>query len=103
MELTKLDYIRALKEAPCDPNARKTIEDLIDDHLYMLNHMKKTSLWQVYQYEEQLTKYAANAIDILMYDNEKLKKEVNRLRKQLGMIEKYKVKEEDDVPESKDD
>lgn len=100
-ELTKIDYLRALKEAPYNPGARKTIEDLIDEHLKMLNHMKKTSLWDVYQYEEQLTKYTTNSLEILMYDNEKLKKEVNKLRRELGLIEKYK--EGENVPESTND
>ena len=94
-ELTKNDYLRALHDVPYDPGARKILEDLIDEHLKMLNHMKKTSLWDVYQYEERLTKYTTNSLEILMYDNEKLKKEVNKLRKQLGLIEKYKVRDEE--------
>ena len=95
MEPTKNDYLRALHDVPYDPEARKMLEDLIDEHLKMLNHMKKTSLWNVYQYEEQLTKYTTNSLEILMYDNEKLKKEVNTLRKQLGLVEKYKEREEE--------
>ncbi len=95
-ELTRFEYTRALNHAHEDPEAYKIIETLIGEHLAMLNHMKNTSLWDVFQYEENLTKITKTPLEMLMYDNEKLKKEVNKLRKQLGLIEKYKerVKEE---------
>ena len=85
-ERTKLDYLVALDNVGVDPNSRKIIENLIDSHLNMLEHLKKTSLWDIFEYEKRLLQ----PVEILAYDNVKLKKEVNQLRKQLGMIEKYK-------------
>lgn len=99
-EVTRDEVLLALAKAYRDPEAYELVVSTIDEHFRMLTHMKKTSLWDVYQYEEQLTKYTTNSMEILMYDNEKLKKEVNKLRKQLGMIEKYRVGEEEDVSES---
>ncbi len=95
-EYTRFEYTRALNNAHEDPEAYKIIETLIGEHLSMLQHMKKTSLWDVFQYEERLTKTTTEPMEMLMWDNEKLKKEVNKLRRQLGMGEKYKerVKEE---------
>ena len=84
--LSRLDYIIALDNAQADPNSKKIIERLIDDHLGMIRHMKKTSLWDIYEYEAGLIE----PMRILAYDNVDLKKEVNQLRKQLGMCEKYK-------------
>lgn len=84
--LTKLDYLNALDKAHEDPESHKIIEKLIDNHLNVLEHMKKTSLWDIFEYEKRLLQ----PFEILAYDNVKLKKEVNQLRKQLGMIEKYK-------------
>ena len=56
----------------------------------MMEHMKKTSLYDVYQYEERVTRNTVEPMRVLAYDNQRLKKEVNKLRKQLGLIEKYK-------------
>ena len=56
------------------------------NHFAMINHMKKTSLYDVFEYEEKLVE----PMEILVYDNEKLKKEVNDLRKQLGLSKKYR-------------
>ena len=96
MELTHFDYIRALNSAHEDPESYKIIETLISEHLAILNHMKHTSLWDVYCYEKNLTKATTSSMEILMYDNEKLKKEVNKLRRQLGLIEKYRRKKTND-------
>ena len=52
--------------------------------------MKETSLYDVYMYEERIMKNSIEPMEILAYDNEKLKKEVNELRKQLGLSKKYR-------------
>ena len=85
-ELTRLDYIIALDNVTVDPNSRKIIENLIDKHLNTLEHLRKTSLWDIFEYEKRLLQ----PFEIIAYDNVKLKKEVNQLRKKLGLIEKYK-------------
>ena len=93
-EYTRDELHLALAKAYRDPEAYEMLTSLIDQHVTMVSHMKHTSLWDVMTYEENLTNVLKSPMEILVYDNEKLKKEVNKLRKQLGMIEKYK--EEDD-------
>jgi hypothetical protein len=88
-QYTKIDYLVALDNANIDPNSRKIIENLIDNHLSMAEHMKETRLWDIFEYEKRLTQ----PFEIIAYDNVKLKKEVNDLRKQLGMVKKYKTEE----------
>lgn len=90
---SKLDYLIALDNAHVDPNSRKIIEELINEHLGMIKHMEHTSLWDVYEYEEQLTKRLLEPLDYSHFENKRLKKEVNKLRLKLGMIEKYKVED----------
>ena len=53
----------------------------------MIEHLKETSLYGVLEYESKLVQ----PMEILVYENEKLRKEVNDLRKQLGLSKKYKV------------
>ena len=86
MKVYENDYIIALEKVHEDAEAFKLIESLIKEHFAMIRHMKETSLYDVYMYEERLVQ----PIEILAYDNAKLKKEVNDLRKQLGLIKKYK-------------
>lgn len=86
MKAYKDDYMIALSKAHEDTKAFQMVESLINNHFAMINHMKKTSLYDVFEYEEKLVE----PMEILVYDNEKLKKEVNDLRKQLGLIKKYK-------------
>lgn len=90
MKTDKIDYMMALAKAYKDEEAYHMIESLINDHFAMLEHMEKTSLYDVYMYEEKITKNTLEPMEILVYENEKLKKEVNELRRQLGKIEKYK-------------
>ena len=81
------DYIIALSKAHEDAEAFEMIESFIRNHFIMIRHMKETSLYDVFEYEEKLNR----PLEILAYDNEKLKKEVNDLRKQLGLGKKYKI------------
>ena len=93
---SKLDYLVALDNAHIDPDSRKIIEELINEHLSMIKHMEHTSLWDVYEYEETLTKRLLEPLDYAHFDNKRLKKEVNKLRLKLGMIEKYKVEDSEE-------
>ena len=86
MKAYENDYMVALSKAHEDEKAFQMIESLIKNHFAMVEHMKKTSLYDIYEYEKRLVQ----PIEILAYDNEKLKKEVNDLRKQLGLGKKYK-------------
>lgn len=86
MKACEGDYMIALAKAHEDEKAYQMVESFIKKHFAMIEHMKKTSLYDVYEYESRL----AQPIEILAYDNEKLKKEVNDLRKQLGLGKKYK-------------
>lgn len=85
-ERTLLEYIDALDKAHEDPESRKIIENLIGKHIGMIEHMKKTSLWDIFEYERGLVE----PMRIFAIENQDLKKEVNQLRKKLGMCEKYK-------------
>mgnify|MGYP006923255463 CR=1 FL=1 len=86
----KNEYKLALAKAHKDEEAHRLIETLIDDHFTMLAHLKTTSLYDVLEYEKRLTNGVIGPLEILTYENETLKKEVNKLRRQLGKIEKYK-------------
>ena len=85
-ELTRNEYLDALGKAHNDTESYKIIERLIDEHLGTINHMKKTSLWDIFEYERGLVE----PMRIFAIENNDLKKEVNQLRKKLGMGEKYK-------------
>ena len=86
MKVYENDYMIALEKAHEDAESFKLVESLIKEHFAMIRHMKKSSLYDVFEYEKRLVQ----PMEILIYDNEKLKKEVNDLRKQLGLIKKYK-------------
>lgn len=86
MKLTEQDYLITIHEADLNPDAEKILEGLVAEHFAMIRHMKETPLYDILEYEQRLIE----PMRILVYDNEKLKKEVNKLRKQLGKIEKYK-------------
>lgn len=85
-ERTWSEYIDALDKASEDPECRKVIEELIGAYIGLIAHMKDTPLWDIYEYERKLVE----PMKIFAYENNKLKKEVNELRRKLGMIEKYK-------------
>ena len=90
MKLYEDDYIIALSKVHEDTEAFKMVESLIKTHFAMVEHMKKTSLYDVFMYEKRFVDNSIEPMKILAYDNEKLKKEVNDLRKQLRLSEKYK-------------
>lgn len=85
-EHTLIEYLDALDKSNEDPESRKIIEDLIYGHLDMVKHMKNTPLWDIFMYEKRLLE----PVKIIASDNADLKKEINQLRKKLGMCEKYK-------------
>ena len=87
---TKEEYLMALAKAHEDSEAYGEIVSLIDKHFATIEHMKKTSLFDIFEYEERIAKNTIEPMRMLYYDNERLKKEVNNLRKQLGKIEKYR-------------
>lgn len=91
MKYTQFDCFKALNKISEDAGARNIIETLINDHFAMIDHMKKTSLYDVYMYEQRVTKGMSDPMRILAFENNEMKKEINSLRKKLGMCEKYKV------------
>lgn len=86
MKAYEEDYLIALANAHESKKSFHMVEALIKEHFAMIRHMKETSLYDVYTYEERV----AQPLDILTYDNEKLRSEVNDLRKRLGLGKKYK-------------
>ena len=89
-QLTKVEYLSVLSRLIGDPNDIGLIEHLINEYFSMLNHMRETSLYDVLMYEITFAENNLEPMRILAHENEKLKKEVNELRKQLGKVEKYK-------------
>ena len=69
-------------------DSNKMLFQLINKYFGMIDHMKETSLYDVYEYENKF----AEPMRILVLENEDLKNEVNDLRKQLGLCKKYKTR-----------
>lgn len=86
MNDTRLPYLQAIKDAHKSPAAAQLLEDLIDNYFDLNEQLKNTRLSDVLDYERRLVE----PLRILAYENETLKKEVNKLRKQLNMGEKYR-------------
>lgn len=86
----EINYIIMLEALDGDPESKKKIEEVIHDYFKMMQHMKKTSLYDVYMYESNITEGIRIPMEILASQNKELKKEVNQLRKKLKMVEKYK-------------
>ena len=84
------ECLDALSKVHKDAEAYAMIEKIIKSHFEMIKHMKNTSLYDVYTYEERVTEAFVEPMRIIAYENDNLKKEVNSLRKQLGMCKKYK-------------
>lgn len=89
IKMTRSECLDALSKVHKDTDSFQLIKDLIYDYFSIIEHMKETSLYDVYTYEERFTKINTTLTEMLIFDNEKLKKEVNKLRKQLGLNEKY--------------
>ncbi len=86
MKITKEDCLDALTKAHEDPAALALIKTFIYDHFTLVDHMKETSLYDVLEYADKLVQ----PLEILAYENEKLKKEINKLRRQSGLGDKYR-------------
>lgn len=67
------------------------MQDLIDAYFGLLKRLKETRLYDVFVYEDNLTKTCTSFSKMMVEENCELKKEVNKLRKQLNKIEKYRV------------
>ena len=89
IKMTRSECLDALSKVHKDTDSFQLIKDLIYDYFSIIDHMKETSLYDVYTYEERFTKINTTLTEMLIFDNEKLKKEVNKLRKELGLNEKY--------------
>lgn len=87
MKLYKNDYLVALSKAHEDPEAYKMIESFIEGHFAMVRHLKETTLYDIFEYEKRLEQ----PLEIFAHENIALKKEVNDLRKKLGMGAKYRT------------
>lgn len=96
MEFEKEKYLHALRTSYKNAESYNMVESLIDSYFLMIRHMKETSLFDVLKYEERVTNASLEPMRILAYENEDLKREVNKLRKELGLCEKYKCKKRKD-------
>lgn len=84
------EYRDVLNRLDGSEEDKKVIEDLITEHIIMIRHMKETSLYDVYMYEQNITNGVRVPMEILVHENAELKKEINVLRKQLKLNEKYR-------------
>ena len=91
---TEKEYLEAVKLVPYDSASCKLLESLIKDHFRMIRHMQETSLWDIYEYENRVAAGALEPMQFLAFENEQMKKEINKLRRKLGMCEKYRIMEE---------
>ena len=66
------------------------VRNVLDDYFDLLKHLKNTPLWDVLQYEDRLE----CPLRIITTDNERLKKENNKLLRRLKQTEKYRTHEE---------
>ena len=92
-KVNKAECLDALSKSSEEKASFELIEAVINDYFAMLEHMKETSLYDVFMYEMNITKGSLEALKILTYENEKMKKEINTLRKELGLTDKYKLVE----------
>lgn len=90
MEPNKQEYLDMLSKVHNDDESYTMIERLINKYFLMIEHMKKTSLYDVYDYEKRITELLIEPTKILTHENVQLKREVNNLRKQLKLSKKYK-------------
>ena len=84
-----------IQDANSNPDAAKLLESLVKKHFALLGHLAETSLYDVLEYEKRFANSCIEPMRILAWDNEKLKKEVNKLRRELGKIEKYKENDDE--------
>lgn len=65
----------------------RQIKITLTEYFGMIRHLKKTPLWDIFEYEKKLEQ----PLDLLVYENNHLKEEINKLHKRLGIKEKYKT------------
>lgn len=87
---TKAEIKMALAKAHEDPESYQLMETLVDNYFGLVKHLRETSLYDVLEYEKRITNGTVEPMKILAYENERLKKEINKLRRTLGKTEKYR-------------
>lgn len=87
MLTSKVMYKNALSKAHEDRESYDIVNALIDEYFAVMDHMKATSLYDVFMYEKRTTESFA----LIATQNDDLKQEVNELRKRLGLGKKYRV------------
>lgn len=66
------------------------VREVLEDYFALVKHLKNTPLWDVLTYEDRLE----IPLRIVTTDNERLKKENNKLLRELKRTEKYRIHEE---------
>ena len=97
MERSQADVYMAFDVITCNiqetdnlgVSCKQEVRDALDDYFNLIARLKNTPLWDVLQYEKKLEA----PISILTADNERLKKENNKLLGKLKKTQKYKVHE----------
>lgn len=89
-DISKFEFEKVLSRLSGDSNDIAVIERLIKDYYNMIEHLKSTKLYDVILFEESSIKYIKDSTSELYYENEKLKKEINELRKKNGLCKKYR-------------
>ncbi len=71
--------------------AHLLLNELIDKYFEMVEHMKRTSIWDILLYEKDVVRETNGWLEDIIVQNNELKKEVNELRKKLKMSKKYRI------------
>ena len=81
----------ALERLQGSEAAHLLFDELIDRYFEMVDHMKRTSIWDILLYEKDVIRETNGWIENIIVENNELKKEVNELRKKLKMDKKYRI------------
>ena len=91
MEISEQMCKNAVEHLEGNSQAINIINKLIDEHFDMVDHMKRTSIWDILLYEKDVVRETNGWLEDIIVQNNELKKEVNELRKKLKMSKKYKI------------
>ena len=81
----------ALNRLEGSETAHLIFNELIDKYFEMVDHMKRTSIWDILLYEKDVLRETNGWLEDIIVQNNELKKEVNELRKKLEMTKKYRI------------
>lgn len=91
MNLEQYEVEAVLENLQGNKSDIDAMQGLINVYFSLLKRLQETRLYDILVYEDNLTKTTTAFSKLMVEENCELKKEVNKLRKQLNKIEKYRV------------